>query len=172
MKKIVIIAIILVIALGIALIIIHKKDIEPENEKTKQNVLEITEFNIENRVCLKQDEDIYVGNSLKELENGFCDIKIQNTTDGIIVHLNKLWYATYGDDYIQDEYLAKICREIIYRINIQNESEQFEYILYKYIKDNYMKVRKGERVEEILTDKINLKLELQEGIIKLNIRSS
>ena len=172
MKKLVIISIIIVVMLGIVLAVVLGKKSKMESVKQPQDVLQIADFNIENRVCLRQDNAIYVGNSLKELENGFCDIKIQNTTYGITIDLNKLWYETYGEDYIQDEYLAKICREITYRINVQNDSEQFEYLLYKYIKDNYMKVRQQENVQEIATDTINLKLELAEGIVKLKIRGS
>ena len=108
----------------------------------------------------------------KELENNFCDIKIQSTDNGVVIDLNKLWYETYGEDYIQDDYLAQICREITNRLNVKGDSEQIEYAMYKYIKDNYIKVREGESIEEILTDEINMKLVLEEQTVKLIIRGS
>lgn len=172
MKKIISATIVGIVVLGIGLAVILNKDNKEESISRIEERLQIAEFNIENRVCLREDNVIYVGTSLKELKNGYCDIKIQNVIDGVHIDLNKLWYESCGDDYIQDDYLAKICREITYEINVQNDREQFEYILYKYIKDNYMKVRQEEIIEEILINKINLKLELQEGIVKLKIRGS
>lgn len=172
MKKVIIIILAIVAALGLALYFVSRRSNETEVEVERKNILQITDFNIENRTSLKTNDAIYVGNNLKELENNFYDIKIQNTETGIVVYLNKLWYENYGEDYIQDEYLAKICRELSGRLNMQSDTEQFEYVLYKYIKDNYIKVRQNEMVEEILTDKLNLKLELEDDIVKLVIRGN
>lgn len=140
------------------------------NDTLPENVVKITSFNIEGREILKVDDEIYVGNNLKELQNNFYDIKIQNTNDGANVYLNKLWYENYGDDYIQDEYLAEICRQLSGNLNIQSGAEQFEYVLYKYIKDNYVKVRQNETIEQIVTDKLTLNLKLEDYVVKLEIR--
>lgn len=173
-KKIVI-ALVVIIAIVLITVfilnVINKVDNE-EQQVSSVNSFQIADFNIENRVILKKDNSIYVGNNIKELENNFCDIKIQNTENGVIVELNKLWYETYGNDYIEDNYLARICRELTYRLNIKGDSEQIEYAMYKYIKDNYIKVREGESIEDILTDEINIKLVLEEQIVKLIIRGN
>ena len=160
--------VLLVIALVIYLVW-PKKEVET-SYKQKVNVLQITEFIMPDRTVIKKKQEIYVGNNEKELDNGFYDIKIENTSYGVSVYLNKLWYETYGKDFIQDEYLARICRELTYRLNIQNTDQEFEYMLYKYIKDNYVKVRQSEPVEELKTNVINLELELYDNMVKLTIK--
>lgn len=171
------IAIVFVAVTALVLIIIfipkgRNKDNNNMQEASSLNSFQITDFNIQNRAVLKKDNAIYVGNNTKELENNFCDIKIQNTDNGVAIDLNKLWYETYGEDYIEDNYLAQICRELTYRLRVKGDSEQIEYVMYKYIKDNYIKVREGEVIEDILTDEINMKLVLEEQIVKLIIRGS
>ena len=172
MKKVIIITLAMVIILGLVLYFVPQSSNKAELAVENNTVIQITDFNIEGRKSLKIDNIIYVGNNLKELKNNFYDIKIQSTESDVVVYLNKLWYENYGEDYIQDEYLAKICRELSSRLNMQNDTEQFEYVLYKYIKDNYIKVRQNETVEEILTDKLNLKLELRDDVVKLIIRGN
>lgn len=171
-KRIIVLAIILALLLAMVFILNSRNKVDNESKISSSRLLRITDFNIENRTALKRDNEIHVGNNIKELENNFCDIKIQNTDDGVVIDLNKLWYESYGNDYIQDDYLAKICRELTCRLNVKGDAEQIEYAMYKYIKDNYIKVREGEVVEDILTDKINMKLVLEEQIIKLIIRGS
>ena len=171
------IAIVFVAVTALVLIIVfipkgRNKDNNNMQEASSLNSFQITDFNIQNRTVLKKDNIICVGNNAKELENNFCDIKIQNTDNGVVIELNKLWYGTYGDDYIQDDYLAQICREITNRLNIKGDSDQIEYAMYKYIKDNYIEVREGKNVESILTDEINMKLDLEEQTVKLIIRGS
>lgn len=173
-KKIsIVLAVIIALVLTTVFILkMRNKENNKKKESSFLNVLQITDFTIENRTVLKKDNAIYVGNNTKELVNNFCDIKIQNIDNGVIIDLNKLWYETYGDDYIQDDYLAQICREITNRLNIKGDSNQIEYVMYKYIKDNYIKVREGENIEETLTDEMNMKLVLEEQVVKLIIRGS
>ncbi len=173
-RKIVILLAVIAVLILIA-VFISKVGSKEDNEKqslSSSNRFQITDFNIQNRTIIKKDNAIYLGNNTKELENNFCDIKIQNTDNGVVIDLNKLWYETYGDDYIQDDYLAQICREITNRLNIKGDSDQIEYAMYKYIKDNYIEVREGEVIEDILTDEINMKLVLEEQTVKLIIRGS
>ena len=172
-KKYIALAVIIVLVLTTLFILnLNGNENNEKQQVSSSNLFQITDFNIKNRTVLKKDNAIYVGNNIKELENNFCDIKIQNTENSVVIDLNKLWYETYGNDYIQDDYLAQICREITNRSNVKGDSEQIEYAMYKYIKDNYIKVREGESVEVILTDEISMKLALEEQIVKLIIRSS
>ena len=144
----------------------NNKDIILDNRK----VLSVNNFNIDGRTVFKLGNNIYIGNNLKELENGFYDIRLQNIDSGICVYLNKLWYENYGKDYIQDDYLARICRELCSKLNVQNNTEEFEYMLYKYVKDNYTKVRNNEEVEKVITEDISMEFELEDNIVKLIIR--
>lgn len=172
MKKtvIVIIAVISCLVCLAAVLCLTSNNNNDVNDTLPKNVVRITNFSIDGREILKVDNEIYVGNNLKELQNNFYDIKIQNANDGANVYLNKLWYENYGDDYIQDEYLAEICRQLSGNLNIQSGAEQFEYVLYKYIKDNYVKVRQNETIEQIVTDKLTLNLKLEDYVVKLEIR--
>ena len=174
MKKVVwIIGVVLcLITTSILSLELNKVKRSDKQKNTQEKIIQITEFNIVDRTNLKVEDTIYVGNNLKELENNFYDIKITNEQYGICVYLNKLWYETYGVDYIQDNYLAQICRELSYKLNMKGEPEQFEYIMYKYIKDNYTKVRQNEEIEQISADKYNLQLKLEDSVAKLIIRSS
>ena len=163
----------LVIVLIFSLIItftLKNKTINKESSQQNQKVFSIYDFSIEGRTTFRLDNNIYIGNNLKELENGFYDIKIENTDYGICMYLNKLWYESCGKDYIQDNYLAKICRELSGRLDIAHNTEDFEYMLYKYIKDNYIKVRENQVIEPIITENISMEFELEDNIVKLIIR--
>ena len=174
-NKVVILGLVAVLVLtGILIAIFSTNKIDKTNGKAViQNsgkVLRVNDFNIDGRVTFQLDNNIYIGNNLKELENGFYDIRLQNIDSGICVYLNKLWYENYGKDYIQDDYLAQICRELTSKVNIQNNKEEFEYMLYKYIKDNYTKVRNNENIEKVITEDISMEFELEDNIVKLIIR--
>lgn len=134
--------------------------------------IKITEFNLNNRAVLNTESGIYVGNNLKELENGFYDIKIVNKNNYVEVYFNKLWYETYGDDYIQDEYLAKICRKLSEGLENGTQEVDFENILYKYIKDNYLSVRGGKTAEKLSTEKYILELDFKQEGVRLSIRGN
>ena len=169
-KKVIIVIAIVLICVTLVIAIMFKNKEEINNKSKSMQTIQITDFNIDNRVTLKKENNLLLGNNTKELENNFYDIKITNTSEGVEVYLNKLWYENYGQDYIQDEYLAKICRELSSKLNVQETTEEFEYLLYKYVKDNYIKVRQGENIEEIQTDKLSLKFELEDSVAKLIIR--
>lgn len=174
MKKISAITVVIIIAILFGCFMLSNKSKQKEEKGKDMDLkqVQITNFSIQDRVVIKKNNAIYVGNNQKELENDFYDIKIENKQEGIVVYLNKLWYESYGHDYIQDEYLARICRELSYRLNMESKEEQFEYVLYKYIKDNYMKVRQNEQVEKIMTDSLNLEFKLEESIVKLVINTN
>lgn len=170
MKKIIWIGIVVLICIITMLF----SDLKNNNNKEMgviTKAIQITDFAIDGREVIKKGTAIYVGNNKKELENNFYDIKIDNVEGQVHVFLNKLWYERYDRDYIQDEYLAKICRELAIKLQIQTNLEQLEYAMYKYVKDNYMNIRNGNSVEAIDTDEYFLKLELENDIVKLIIRS-
>lgn len=162
---------IIVILIIVAFLIFSKNGKNNETKAIAVNNIQITSFNIENRTSHIKDNVIYVGNNIKEIENGFYDLKIINN-DGVEIYLNKLWYENYDNDYIQDEYLAKICREIVNRLNIDCNKEELEYTLYKYIKDNYLNTREGKTVSKLSLEDLEISLVLSESIPKLEIKRS
>lgn len=170
-RKIIIAVMLLFLTVGVTMFFKYTK--REEANKNKDIIdIKITEFNIPNRVVLNTETGIYIGNNLKELENGFFDIKILNKNNYVEVYLNKLWYETYGNDYIQDEYLARICRKLSEELNKKVQEADLENILYKYIKDNYLNVRSGETVECVLTKKYVFELDFKEDAVRLSIRGN
>lgn len=167
MKKIIIVSALVVLCLIAVFIYVSNKE---EGKTDYNSTIEIRAFNVEERTSLNKDGCIYVGNNIKELENGYYDIKISSNKDRVAVYINKLWYKHYSQDYIQDDYLARICRELSNKLNITQDERELEYILYKYIKDNYINVRKNIDVESIITYEYNLSLSLEDNVVKLIIQ--
>ena len=169
-KIIILIFIVIVVFVGIYFCLIFNESSDNASEERK--TLQITNLEMKERTVLKKQKDIFIGNNIKELENGFYDIKISNLSQGVDIYLNKLWYEYYDEDYIQEDYLAKICRELSRQMCSTSQTEDFEYMLYKYIKDNYAKVRNQEVVQALLLDKISMGFELEDNIVKLLMRSN
>lgn len=144
--------------------------------KGKENVdknkfeIDIAEFNLKKRTKLVLEDEVLIGNNLKELQNNFYDIKLQNNKDGVYIYLNKLWYLEYDETYIEDEYLANICREIVRLMDEIEEKEEMEYRLYKYIKENFEKVKKGGEAESFTYNKLNISSSCIDGECVLKIK--
>ena len=130
-----------------------------KNDKTKENNfqnlnIDIQNFQLENRAMLFNNNELLIGENQKELQNGYYDVKVLKVSNGLMVYLNKLWYEKHEEDNIHEEYLAKICRELVKCLNVQSENEEIEYQLYKYIKENYLDIRNGENKDKIKVDKV------------------
>ena len=167
MKKVVLLISVVILVMSIFLVINIKK-----TNVREYNTLKINEFNIKERVTIKDNNEIYVGENVKEIENGYYDLKIASQKDNVQIFLNKLWYKKIDKDYIQDDYLANICREIVNEINISDNKDELEYMLYKYIKENYLNVRNNEKIEEIKLDKLTILLNLKDNIPILEIKGA
>ena len=151
--------------LGIACVVL-KSTISEEQSKA---ILKIVDFEIKDRICIKQGETIYLGNSKKEIFNDFYDVKVVNKESSVDIYLNKLWYENYGQDFIQDEYLARICRKIIENFEPKSNKEEAEYMLFKYIKDNYVQVRDNAEVQKVEIENMVFSLVCDSSMAKLII---
>lgn len=142
-KKILMLALLLSIV-GVCIFVICI-DIKSNKETITKKTLNIDlqNFNLKDREKLFIGNELLIGQTINELENGYYDFKVTSRDDELIITLNKLWYQEYGEDFIQDEYLAKICREIVRCLETDLDKEELQYQLYKYIKDNYAIVKKG-----------------------------
>lgn len=130
-----------------------------KNDKIKNNnsqniIVDLQNFELENRTMMFADNELLIGETHKELQNGYYDVKVLTVNNDLIVYLNKLWYGEYDEDNIQEEYLAKICRGLVKCLNTERESDEIEYQLYKYIKENYLDIRNGENKDKIKVDKV------------------
>lgn len=165
-KYLKIIFVIVVLSIIIATIIKFTK----KEDVVKIKSIDISDFYIENRERCLLENSVLIGNNTKELENGYYDLKITYEQDVLKVNLNKLWYENYGEDYIDNEYLAKICREIVRVADINNKDKEAEYILFKHIKENFNNVKQGESVENIKIQGCNIHLENEDGMCRLEIK--
>lgn len=136
----------------------------------KQNKLDvdISTFNIKNRTKLMCENDLLIGNNIKELENNFFDIKLTIEEKSLVIYLNKLWYSSYDKDYIQSDYLAQICRQISKSLNVSNI--EYEYTLYKLIKENFSKVKHGKVKKNVQDEQFEMYLSHFDGMCKLEIK--
>lgn len=156
-KKIVIfIALIILLVICVILVVNRSEKCIGHDKNNRVLGINLQQFSLENRAKLLKNNTLFVGNNVKELENGYYDFKLQNAENTVVITLNKLWYEEYGVDYIQDEYLAKICREIAKRLNVNVEKLELEYQLYKYIKGNYVQVKDGNKGEKITMEAISI----------------
>ena len=149
--------------------IIIKKDAKEIKKET--NYFTFNYLDIENRVSLFNEDILYIGENKKEIENGYYDIKLLNTKEGVLVYLNKLWYEKFSSTLIDEEYLAKICKLIVNNFSITDYKEELEYTLFNYIKENYLKVRNNEKAHSISVDYMLISLSLEkDGTPKLEIK--
>ena len=88
-----------------------------------------------NRVTLKSDECVYLGNNLKELDNGFFDICIKNKEEKLIIIVNSL--SKNKVDIIESEYINELVNYIKMTIN----SNLDEIRLNETIRKLYIKLR-------------------------------
>lgn len=174
-NKKIIIAICIVILICFCLLMVIKIKSKGDNQN-QRDCFKIESFNIDGRVSYIDNDNILIGQNLKELQNGFYDLKIVNQNDHVVIYLNKLWYEYYGEDFIQDDYLAEICRCIVNKLQNNEEQNQerqdLEYMLFKYIKDNYNSVRNNKVIEKINVEGFEFGLELEESIVKLMISNN
>ncbi len=132
--------------------------------------IDLSKFEINNRAKLVKDKTVYIGENLKELENSFYDIKISTINNTLEVTLNKLWQTKWDKDYIEDKYLIEIVKCIVNTLEIDSVKEDVEYELYKYIKQNFIKVKNKESVEKLELESIIVNAEHKEGECVLYIK--
>ena len=138
------------------------------NNKQEDFKFDISTFNINKRAKLVCENEVLIGNNEKELENNFFDIKLITQDKSLVIYLNKLWYTSYGTDYIQDDYLAEICREISKTLAIENI--EHEYTLFKLLKENFNKVKQEKFEKNIQIEQFEIYLSNFDGMCKLEIK--
>lgn len=160
-RRLIIGVIILTIVVIFIYVLLILKNVN-ENEVI-EDAINLGDFRLKEREVIFFDNYLLVGENRKELENGYYDFKIQTNSNEVVISLNKLWYERFGADYIQDEYLAKVCREVIRVLKYNGDKEKLEYELYKYIKDNYVSVKAGETGETLMIGDILISSKSKDG---------
>ena len=152
---------ILLICISFLVCISNKK--EKNNEQENETKIDISAFKIKDRVRLVKDNKIYIGENLKELENNFYDMKISTLNTGIELTLNKLWRYEVNNEYIEDEYLIEIVDKVVELLEIKNVKEDVSYELYKYIKQNFLKIKNNENVQGLELEEFKINSKTIEG---------
>lgn len=161
---------------------IHKK---AENIEFFKNYLKFNESNIDKKVkdrYVRIDNAkniIIIGKSIKEIENDYFDVSIRAINDYAKVSINKLFkdVKLNQNQKIDEIYLNEIVDLIndSFKLNLK-ESEL--KILFNYIKEEYLKLRDVENVdniEEKTRDKeinilnYNIKIKTEENMLCLYI---
>ena len=135
----------------------HKDEIQSDL------IIDITTFKLKDRVRLIKNDKVYIGENLKQLENNFYDIKISTLNTGIELTLNKLWRYKVNNEYIEDEYLIEIVDKLVELMKIKNVKEDVSYELYKYIKQNFLKIKNGEVVSNLELEEFKIHSKTVEG---------
>ena len=154
MNKYLAIALLISICVCILFCVKHTKN---ENTNTANvNDIRISTFEIKDRVSITKNNEIYIGANKKELDNNFYDIKISTQSGKIKLTLNKLWRYKCNNEYIEDEYLIEIVDKVTEILDIHASKQDISYELYKYIKQNFLKVKNNEKVTMLELEKIKI----------------
>ena len=160
----------LIMSFFICVSLIKNIENKTNNQVDIPEVIDLSGFEIKNRVKLVKDKTVYIGENLKELENGFYDIKIFALNNTLEVTLNKLWITKWNQEYIEDKYLIEIVKCVVDTLKIDNVKEDVEYELYKYIKQNFLKVKNKEMVEKLELENITVSAKTIAGECVLYIK--
>lgn len=131
----------------------------------------IFEKNIKNRITKKLDHNLFIGETDKQIGNGYYDVKayIQNNKC-IVVCLNKLW-KEFDSSLYEENYIKEIVESIedILAINIP-QNEFYDYILTGYLEAKNSNNNSNYKKEYILDlDKFVIKGEVLEKEFVMSI---
>lgn len=141
----------LIIVISIIIIFgLSKNKVEniSKNESEGNTQLNLNYIQFEDRVSIKEDDWLLIGNTEAELENDFYDFRLRKIDrDKIEIHINKLWYKEFNENYLEEEYLVDIVHKLMCLLlnTSDEETQKTEYHLYSYIKETYIHVKKSEK---------------------------
>lgn len=144
----------------------NKYDNKLNNEITNKEI-NISEYriksifdkNIRNRTIKIIDNKVFIGETDKQIENKYYDIKAYIQNDNcIVICLNKLW-KKFDERLYEEEYLTEVAESIknILDINVPLEK------IYDYILSGYLVAKK---VDKNSKDNNEYVLDLEEYVIK------
>lgn len=101
---------------------------------------------ITNRETLISDNIVYFGSSMKQLENGYYDLKIQLLQDRVKLNINCLSKDLSKENF-NEEYFAEFCSYISKTLAVKLQHDK----MYQNIKNSYLKLRSNydQKIEDI-----------------------
>ena len=131
----------------------YKSELNVEEIDDKINISEfriktIFDKKIKDRITRKINQNVFVGETDKQIRNGYYDIKayIQNNKC-IVIYLNKLW-KEFDERLYEEDYITEITGSIkdILDINIPQNK------IYDYILDGYLSAKNSNDNKEYVLD--------------------
>lgn len=146
---------------------INNKEGESLLDISIYRVEEVIKRNITGREIIKLGENVLIGYSKKELENGYYDLKITMSRETLDIHVNKAW-KEYNDSLYEETYIDQIVNSIIDIFEMKTKNTHGYDKLYEYIYHGY-KVSKG-LIDKNLND--DNKLNVEEVILRQRIENN
>ena len=117
----------------------HRKNLVNNDNTLNISITRITQVlkeNISEREITLKSSEIFVGNTKKEIENGYYDIKIYKENDVLKIHINKLW-KEFNSNLYENKYVSELANSISKLVGISSYNDLEDYILegYKKAKD-------------------------------------
>lgn len=155
---------------------INKVDINniSQNINYFKSYIKNNKINISNRYVFVGDNEIIFGNNLKQVQNGYFDIKIyMENEQKISIEINKLYKEKFNDDMYEDDYVDNIVNIINDVFNFKLSSDEINYFKENIIK-YYIDLRRNyvENVENLSNINIksyNINFEIEKSMLILNI---
>lgn len=121
------------------------------------------------RVGIIKGQDILIGNSQKELENGYYDICISLQDNKLNIYVVKLWKDNTGQS-LYDEYYVKELARCLLDICKKEYTEDEIVKMENYILDCYLESKKDSpSIKNITIENIKIVSEVKESILVMGI---
>lgn len=124
----------------------------------KEKILDVENFN-DRETLTKSEENkvkLLIGNSKKELENNFYDIKIE-VDNGIDIYINKLWKTKLNSNFCEEEYVSEVV-DLLNECFYLNLDLAYKNKLKQSIMDNYIRIKKS-LLDNKIPNIVNLQLD-------------
>lgn len=136
---------------GVIICIVFNKKIN------KEISLSVMHQCIENRACLDKEKELLIGNSEKELENNYYDIKVIEQNGKIYLYINKLWKTEFVEQLYEERYVNEL---VEYVACVVNKTYKLDTVSFKNaVVSGYIASKNGSEYAFEINDKnINIKL--------------
>lgn len=137
-----------------------------KNTKTRNQIsnkyldTNFEKYDISGRIEIVSDRSLLIGKNIKELENGYFDVKIERNQDGFIIYINKLVKSDISDSFIDKDYLIEV-NNIIYDITGVDS-------LIELIKNKFLCLRENKNLDDASMAEISEKFSIKDNKVRFD----
>lgn len=141
--------------------------------KNEQNISieridSIVKENIKDRSVFKEDNYILIGENIKQLENGFYDIKFELDNEMVIVYVNKLW-KDFNENLYEEKYIDEVITAFQKIFDVEDDLGKLrEDLKEEYINTKNEKENVNGKTFELSGIKVDLKNLNKEVVMTIN----